>query len=191
MAGTRDRLLDASLRAFATKGVEGTPITELEEAAGLAAGSGGFYRYYRTKDEALAAAVQREVDRLADRRDARPPVAAAESPHEGLTSAVHEWLDTLASIRRLIAVLARERDRIPDLAREISTHLVEAWVRHDDAVAAAIAARDRDVDTDALGAVMISSVVGYHLATEYFGGPPAGVDSDRFVAAMVDLYLPA
>lgn len=190
MAGTRDRLLDASLRAFATKGVEGTPIIELEEAAGLAPGSGGFYRYYRTKDEALDAAARREVERLDARRDQRPPIDAAADPRDGLAAAVHEWLDTLASIRRLIAVLARERDRIPDLAREISSHLVETWVRHDAAVAAAIAARGGEVDGDALGAVMISSVVGYHLATEYFGGPPAGVDRDRFVGAMVDLYLP-
>ncbi len=62
---TRDRILDAALRAFATRGVDGTPITDLEEAAGLAPGSGGFYRYFKTKDEVLAEVVHREIDRVA------------------------------------------------------------------------------------------------------------------------------
>jgi hypothetical protein len=46
-------------------------------------------------------------------------------------------------------------------------------------------------DPKALGAVVLSALVGYHLTTEYFGGAPAGVDRERFVTALVDHVAPS
>ena len=48
-----------------------SPVKELNAGlVRLAAGSGGFYRYFRTKDEALAAVVRREIDQLEARQAA-------------------------------------------------------------------------------------------------------------------------
>lgn len=187
---TRDRLLDAALLAFASKGVDGTPITELEEAAGLAPGSGGFYRYYRTKDEVLDAAVRREIDRVTAERGADPAAGIADR-RAWLTAEFDRALDTLATLRPLIAVLARERARIPELAREIAEQLVEGGARHDQGLVTAARSGDGRRTDDGVGAVVISAVVGYHLAGDYFGAPPGGVDRDGFVAALVDLVLGA
>jgi len=188
MATTRERLLDAALRAFAANGVDGTPIIDLEDAAGLAPGSGGFYRYFRTKDEILDAAVRREIDRVLAERDPRPRRDGSE-PRAWLTAEFDRALDTLATLGPLIAVLARERRRIPDLAREIAEQLVEGGARHDAGLVSDAAGRSGGTENAAAGAVVISAIVGYHLATEYFGSPPGDVGRDDFVAALVDLIV--
>lgn len=191
MPTTRDRVLDAALRAFASKGVDGTPITELEEAAGLAPGSGGFYRYYRTKEEALDAAVRREIERVTAARAATTPDTT--DGRAWLTAEFERALDTLATLGPLVAILARERERIPVLAREIAEQLVEGGARHDQGLVASVRSGTTTATTTddaAVGAVVISAVVGYHLAGEYFGAPPGGVTRADFVAALVDLVLP-
>lgn len=188
---TRNRILDAALAAFATRGVEGTPITDLEDAAGLAAGSGGFYRYFKTKDEALEALVVREIDRVQIVVDGDPPPLA---PDTDLRAAVRlildEGLNTLQTLGPLMAILAREQGRIPDLAVAVSERLLDGGLRHD---AARITGLLGDADPDAahrLMAVVISSILGYTLATEYFGTPPGGVERDQYVDTMVDLIAP-
>jgi len=189
---TRDRLLDAALGAFAANGVDGTPIIELEEAAGLAPGSGGFYRYFRTKDEVLEAAVRREIDRVTARRSTDEENMAGATPTDWLTQQFGRALDTLGTIGPLIAILARERSRIPALAHEIAEELLAGGARYDQSLIASARPHRRpgsDTDDAALGAVLISAIVGYHLAGEYFGAPPAGVDRDRFVATLVDLVI--
>lgn len=189
MPKTRDRLLDAALRAFAVDGVAGTAITDLEEAAGLAPGSGGFYRYFKTKDEVLAAAVQREIARVRQQHDEHPVADAPADPRAALSAGLIDALGVLRGLGPLMGVLAREHGRIPDLAAEVADHLLEGGLRHDTERLSAlmesggIPARD----PAALGAVLTSALIGYHLATGYFGGPPGGVERDRFVALLVDL----
>ncbi|MFN8052294.1 MAG: TetR family transcriptional regulator [Acidimicrobiales bacterium] len=196
MAGTRERLLDAALAAFAVNGVEGTPVTELEQRAGLAPGSGGFYRYFRTKDEVLEAAVRREVARVRERRGPTAPAdegggddISGGDARTNLRRDFEAALDTLHTVRPLIAILARERDRIPELATEIAEELVTGGVRHEQSLLATDDTHTRTA-TDALGSVAISALVGYHLATDYFGSPPAGVGRDEFVDTLVELFSP-
>lgn len=182
-SGTRDRLLDAALRAFAVDGVEGTPVTDLEHAAGLAAGSGGFYRYFRTKDEVLEAAVRREIERIRGARETAEPTTDPDrtQPAErraAVAADIDRALDMLRTIGPLVAILARERERIPHLAKEIAEELVAGGVEHEQSVIGR---------GDAVGAVALSATVGYHLATSYFGGPPAGVGRDEFVATLAEL----
>lgn len=189
MAQTRERLLDAALRAFARDGVAGTAITDLEEAAGLAPGSGGFYRYFKTKDEVLAAAVQREIERVRQQHDAVLPAPAGEDAREVLAGDLTDALGVLGGLGALMGILAREQGRIPELAMEVADHLREGGLRHDAArldslmTPGGIPTRDPEV----LGAVITSALIGYHLSTVYFGGPPGGIEADRFVAMVVDL----
>src|SRR5687768_12967483 len=56
---TREVLIDAALRLFASEGYRGTTIRKIEEAAGLTPGAGGLYRHFRSKEELLLAAVER------------------------------------------------------------------------------------------------------------------------------------
>ncbi len=179
---TRERLLDAALRSFAVLGVEGTVITDLEEAAGLAPGSGGFYRYFRTKDEVLDAVVRREIERITARGAGAPspPAPGGATSAATLRDELVAVLDGLGEIGPLIAILAREHGRIPGLAAEISRELIDTD----------IAARKRQGLDRAAGAVVLSALVGYHLSTDYFGGAPGGVGRDEFVDALVELLAP-
>ncbi len=119
MPQTRERLLDAALRAFAIDGVAGTAITDLEDAAGLAPGSGGFYRYFKTKDEVLAAAVQREIARVRERHADHPEPVPADGGAAALRADLLDALEVLRGLGPLMGVLAREHGRIPELAAEV------------------------------------------------------------------------
>ena len=74
---------------FAEEGFSGTTITEVERRAGLSPGSGSFYRHFPSKEELLAAAVEREVVRVraeiaAVQADTPPPL---EDPEDERTRA--------------------------------------------------------------------------------------------------------
>ena len=51
---TRDRILDVAIELFLREGFKGTPITDIERRAGLAAGTGSFYRHFPSKDAVYA-----------------------------------------------------------------------------------------------------------------------------------------
>src|SRR3712207_3652118 len=61
---TRQRLLDEGLRLFAQRGFRRTTVGEIEEAAGLSPRSGGLYKHFRSKQELLAAAVERHLHEI-------------------------------------------------------------------------------------------------------------------------------
>lgn len=187
MTPTRDRILDAARVAFATRGVDGTAITDLEDAAGLAAGSGGFYRYFRTKDEVLVAVVRREIDRVRAAQDATPPPTPTGDAAAQITTMFGDGLATLRSLGPLIAIVSREQGRIPELATEVSAGLIDGGMRHDLAQLTALLGDRSPEDTTALGAVVLSALVGYMLATDFFGAPPADVDQERFLATLATL----
>ena len=95
----------------------------------------------------------------------------------------------LRTLRALMAILAREHGRIPKLAAEVSERLVEGGLRHD---AARIAAQLGGVSPDEarrLTTVIMTAMVGYSLATDYFGSSPGGVATDEFVATLADLVV--
>lgn len=187
---TRERILDAALAAFAGRGVEGTPITDLEHAAGLAAGSGGFYRYFKTKDEVLAAVVRREIDRVETAAAARPEPAPERDARAEVAATLGSMLDTLGTLGPLMAVLAREQGRIPDLAAEVADRLIDGGLRADSVRLAAALGGDAAADPRAVGGVVMSALVGYTLARGYFGTPLGGIGRDRFIESLAALLAP-
>jgi AcrR family transcriptional regulator len=187
-ASTRDRLLDAALDAFASRGVEGTPITDLEHAAGLAAGSGGFYRYFKTKDELLEAVVRREVDRARTQR-AQAPDAPAPPPRGAIEAALHSMLGLLRTRSDLIRLLARHTSRAVELAPLVEEGLLEAGIRHDAAMLAELTGREDPEELRVLVGVVVVALVGHVLTADYFGHPAASLSDDEVVhtlAALVD-----
>jgi AcrR family transcriptional regulator len=183
---TRDRLLDAALEAFATRGVDGTPITDLEHDAGLAAGSGGFYRYFKTKDELLEAVVRREVERASERR-ATVATPEGATPREALEHALRSMLDVLREQRLLIRVLARHPSRGRLLAPLVETGLLDAGIRHDAAQLAAVSAHPDPEELRIRVGLVIVSLVGHVLTTDYFGHPAAGLTDDEVVRTLAEL----
>lgn len=171
---TKERILDAALRLFARQGVAATTVVEIEREAGLSPGSGSFYRHYDNRDEVLRAVIEREVGRVEAVRAVRERPSSLEDEYLG---ALHQ-LDDLAN---LVQLLAREGPRRSEIVDPIRAVLAEGGTAE---MAARIAGPD--IDVEAVAAVVLFSLVGYHLAERFFG-LPVGVDRERFAAALAGL----
>ncbi|HVK23684.1 MAG TPA: TetR/AcrR family transcriptional regulator [Actinokineospora sp.] len=185
--GTRERIIDAALALFVERGVAATPVTAIEAAAGLSAGSGGFYRHFPDKDALLAAVVERELVRV--RKDPQAQVATTGGPiTPALSRQLLADLDFLADLRPLIAILMWERGRAPQVAETVQKMMMDRGIEM--GVADLLFGDPTPLvaaDPAAAAAVMQSAMIGYFLAAEYFGAPPAGVDAARFTETLSKL----
>jgi len=165
-------------------------VTEIEARAGLAAGSGGFYRHFASKEEVLLAVVEREVERADTERELPSEVLTADA-RIALTLDFQRRLSNLRRLQPLMVVLAREQHRLGDAKGRLRQLLVEknldlraevlqGWMDQ-----GAIPPRD----PRSLATVLTASLTGYHNAREYFGDSPGGTDEASFVAMLADLVL--
>jgi AcrR family transcriptional regulator len=69
VASTRERILDVAMELFGQQGFKATSVVQIEQAAGLASGSGGIYNHFRTKQALLEAGIERHLGRLDALRD--------------------------------------------------------------------------------------------------------------------------
>lgn len=183
--------MDVALRLFAEQGVAATPITAIEAGAGLSAGSGSFYRHFKDKAELLSAVVEREIVRV--RKDQGKQVPAApphDSPATALASQLRSDLAFLGELKPMIAILMWEQGRAPEVAERVKRTMVERGVEFGiaDLLFQAPTAPVKE-DIAAAATVMMSAVIGYFLAVEYFGAPPADVSPERFTAMLARLLI--
>jgi AcrR family transcriptional regulator len=185
--GTRDRVLDDTLRLVAERGLAGTNVIDIEAAAGLSPGSGAFYRHFPSKEDALRAAVDRELDRIRARQHTTVDEApSAGNPRELVAAQVEGGLAWLDELGLLIAIVAREGGRQPELARAVQevigsggmTAGLENVTR---------AAAEAGHDPMATTVIIVMASVGYHLAQAFFGEPPGGLAPSRFASALSDM----
>ncbi len=183
---TREVLIDAALRLFASEGYRGTTIRKIEEAAGLTPGAGGLYRHFRSKEELLLAAVDRyradvasfvarlpELMRLGDVR-AELLVAAK------LSREFNERNDAL------LRVLILEQQAIPKKAQR---HFQEAWEDGYRLYATWLGARlgpGSGVDIEAAAIQLFGALTQYQVQVETFSRPSLGVEPDRFIVAWAE-----
>lgn len=189
---TRVRILDAAWRLFLRQGFAGTTVTQIEAAAKLSPGSGSFYRHFRSKQDVLRAVVDREVERIDAARDLGPePNETGGDVRAALAQDLLQRLDNFRRIQPLITLLRRERDHL-GVSREnlgellvarnlqLRSQRLASWME-----GGTIPARD----ADALAAVVLSALTGYHLSQSFFGRPLGGLTAEAFVATLVDLVL--
>jgi TetR/AcrR family transcriptional regulator, repressor of the mexAB-oprM multidrug resistance operon len=138
-----DALLVVAEQQFLARGFAATSVAEIARAAGIEPGS--VYWYFRSKDHAFAAVLNRlldrEVDRLAaldsdpadrlfaaldsvESRRSLHPCVAERAPHAPAVLEYHErlhaWLQELA--------LAAVADRVPRPARELAAETIVATI---------------------------------------------------------------
>ncbi len=189
---TRERILDAAWELFLRDGFVGTTVTQIEAAAGLSPGSGSFYRHFRSKQDALQAVVDREAARLDAERQLGPePDETGGDVRAALTIELHQRLENLRRIQPLMLLLAREREHLGRSTGNLGDLLVSRNLKlRSERLAGwmdtgTIPARD----PDALAAVVLHALIGYHLSAGFFSRPPAGLGADAVVATLVDLVV--
>jgi len=191
MGNTRERIMTTALDLFARQGVAATPVTAIEAAAGLSAGSGGFYRHFTGKEQLLDAVVEHELLRVQNTKVPSEQVAAAPegTPRDkALAGQLLADLDFLRELGPLIAVLMWERDRAPEIAERVQTTMMDRGIELGIADLLLSSTNPLVVaDPAAAATVMQSAMVGYFLSVEYFGAPPAGVDAARFTTTLAAL----
>jgi AcrR family transcriptional regulator len=109
----RREVVAAAAKLFAERGYDGTSISELTEATGLAAG--GLYHYIEGKDDLLIAVCDELLEPLLER--ARDIVAAEAPPVEQLRELVETWVAHVVAHRNHMLVFTQERQAIERQAR--------------------------------------------------------------------------
>ena len=167
LAARRDQILDAATVRFAANGFQATGMADVIAASGLSAGA--VYRYFRSKDELIAAIVERVVGTAAARFEVLLQEEAVPDPAEAVAAAVRMVADVAergpVDLTRVAVQAWGEALRNPEVHavvdrayRTMRGYFVEIARRGQ--AAGTIPA---DADPLHVGATMMSSVFGFLL----------------------------
>jgi TetR/AcrR family transcriptional regulator, cholesterol catabolism regulator len=104
----RREVVATAARLFAERGYDGTSMSELTDATGLAAG--GLYHYIEGKDDLLIAICDELLEPLLEQ--ARAIVAEGAAPVEQLHQLVRAWVTHVVEHRDHMLVFTQERQAI-------------------------------------------------------------------------------
>lgn len=167
-APTRERLVSEAMRLFSANGYEATSVSQIEAAAGLAAGSGALYHHFKSKDALLEAGITRQLDRRHAMRDIRALFAGLGDLRSELTALGRYLLTVVDQEAQLLQIAARTPANrsarldtayaalIDGLNAEL-TDWITAW-------APTLTRQEREV----LAAVGINSILGIRFASSLF-----------------------
>lgn len=184
LAARRDQILDAATARFAENGFQATGMADVILASGLSAGA--VYRYFRSKDELIAAIVDRVLGQAAGRFEQLLADGHTPEPADAVVTAVGliaEFADREPVDLSRVAVQAwAEALRNPAVAavagnayRTIRGYFVEVARRAQQRGRLAV-----DADPVQLGAALFSLVLGFVLQRLLLGD----VDLDSYAAAV-------
>src|SRR6266545_2026229 len=187
----RAELIDTALEVFAEKGVEGTTVKDLSEAAGVARGL--LYHYFRSKEDLLRAALERhyflpELRRITSPDRDRPAA-------DVLVEVAERFVAMLRERRSLLRVMLRELLREAPANAAVAERVAQAQRESarllGDYLASRVAAGElRPHDTEAAARLLLTTMVMSQL-TDAPGGETRTRDAppDRFLRAVVDTIL--
>jgi len=180
------------MRLFGVHGYGATSVAEIEAAAGLRPGSGSLYRHFASKEELLAAGLERLLADAHENPLVNDP-SGAEDPEDLLRAATRSGLRHMDHGRDLSRLLFRGLDSFPPLLERFGD--AELRVMHEQltGLLTSLAGEETgETDWGAVAVVLQGAVAHYWLVRDLFGEHPVEVDEDRFVraaAAMVAALL--
>jgi AcrR family transcriptional regulator len=178
----RERILVAALRAFAHQGYATTPVRQIAEDAGVAAGL--VYYHFEDKAGLLRAIFERSLDDVAASLDAAD-AAACESPREGL--------DRL--VRTAFATVARNQDfwrlgyqlRMQPSAADALGGAIPLWAEEIRGRVEALLARSGHPDPVPASRALFAAIDG---AAQHFVLDPDHYPLDPVATSLVDHFTP-
>jgi AcrR family transcriptional regulator len=180
-APTRERLVTEAMRLFSAKGYEATSVSQIEAAAGLAAGSGALYNHFESKKALLHAGIDRQLDRRRAMRDIRELFAGLGDLRAELTVLGRYLLSVLDEEIELVQIAART-------PQGYSPHLDTAYAALVDGLnaelsdwisvwAPGLTSQQRTI----LAALGINSILGARLSTSLFQRSRARVPDTQYL----------
>jgi AcrR family transcriptional regulator len=176
---TRERILAAALGLFLERGFDGTTISDIERAVGLAAGTGSFYRHFRSKDDVFVAAIQRSATEYIEHfLTVLQELDRIDDPVERLRRDFHMRLAAMQTFEPIVRLVATERERFPELQKTFTTGLeLDQW--------------KLGWEEHPLPAIALAALVGYGELSQLPDSPYHELPADDFVDALVDLLVSA
>ena len=179
---TRERIVNEAMKLFSVKGFEATSVSQIEAAAGLSAGSGALYRYFKSKDALLDAGIDRQLDRRSAMRDIRTLFAGLGDLRAELTVLGRYLLSVIDDEIQVLQVAART-------PAGRSTRLDTAYAALVDSLNAELAdwitawaPTLSTPDAAILSALGINSLLGARFATSLFHQRKSHIADDRYLA---------
>lgn len=189
---TRDRILNEALRLFADHGYAGTSVAAIEEAAGLSPHSGALYTHFGSKEQVMAAAVERAIQ-TSDASFNLAPMLSLGNLEAELTLVARGSLVLMTSWRDLIRVMAKEGDRFPGVMAEArerlfarSRQFLAKWLENK---APQDGSPERDFE--AITVIWLGAIENYWISTSLHGDHPLGDDDERFIRQWVHTLMTA
>lgn len=179
------------MRLFGEQGYGSTSVAQIEAAAGLSPGSGSLYKHFRSKQELLAAG----LDRLL--RTGRPIPAPPQARDPDalvalLRDVVRIGLRRLEEDRDLNRLLFRGLGAFPELLQRFGDEEIRRLHEQTVALLAEISGpATESADWSAVAVALQGATAHYWLLRDLFGEHPTGVDEERFVAAVASLAAAA
>lgn len=188
---TRERILDAAVELFGRQGYSGTPVGEIEAAAGLVPRSGALYKHFESKRALLEAAVARRA-RVAEAAGEVIDATFAGDVRAELPTVGRASLRIVADDQALMRIVMREGDTFPELRDDFYERIVSrgqastvAWLR----LAAKRSGAPEPPDIEALAGLMLGSIINHCVLSTLFGQAAGGVSDERFLATWTDSTL--
>ena len=174
---TRDRIIDEGMRLFGERGFKGASVAQIEAAAGLSPGAGGLYHHFGSKEEVLAAGIERHLARLDALRDIRRLIAGVGDLRAELTITARYFLAELDNQAELLRILVSENRSRGHLLTDAVDQLIATtfqsfadWLQQ--AAGEALSpVRARTVATLALGSLLSSRLLRSVIGVEAYSPP--------------------
>lgn len=185
-ASGRDRLLAEALTLFAAKGYKATSVADIQQASGLAPGSGALYKHFASKRDLLEAAVKHRIDNIVTARE-QYDSGRPSSTEDAVRTAGRLIWNNLVQSEELIRVMLREPDALGDLDEQTWQVITDnAYQRFADELKASNRiGRTAIPDPEAMAAVAIGSLSYYATLRALTGRSPGNVDDERYFEAWV------
>ncbi|HTA37286.1 MAG TPA: helix-turn-helix domain-containing protein, partial [Solirubrobacteraceae bacterium] len=123
---TRDRIVDEAMHLFSQQGYAATSIAKIEAAVGLSPGAGGLYHHFKSKQDVLAAGIERHLSRLDALRDIQRVLSPLDDLKAELTLTARYILTELDSESELLRIVASEARNRPEMLTSAVDRLVNS-----------------------------------------------------------------
>ena len=188
---TRERIVDQAMHLFSEHGYAATSIAKIEAAAGLTPGAGGLYHHFKSKEEVLAAGIERHLARLDALRQIQRVLTPLGDLKAELTLTARYILAELDSESELLRILTSEARNRPRMLTAAVDQLVNStfdgfakWVGE------RVERQISEADATAIAAVGLGSLISSRVLQDVLG-IPAQVGDEALVDTWVQLMIAA